>query len=840
MKKKEINSHSKGVANLKQLDIENVLRDFGKESRIYSHMISIFRSIISSQHDSKARKIYEYYRKLYSSGSPENKDNYENTRGSALYNLAALHTYITLVSKLFAYNTICYYSYGKRLKECLNTKNIGDLIEDLESMEKGTLVNDEPKITNFPGEEAYIYSWFIDHIESSATLKNGIREAIEKVSSYDPLYLIRHRSRVRDVFGELYQDLIDRDIRRSLGEFYTPQWLSDLLASETLQLALMKGLSRGSLSIIDPMCGSGSIILSFIKKISSIGSRLRPDKVEVSGLEVNAASLILARSQYIVSAIDILSKKFTSTGLLEVPVYSCNILELDQCQRNIVRKHRVLATNPPWINWEDLSQELREKYRDLWKRYGLLGSSDTYDAPYSRMGRAKRDLSTLLFYISVDKLLKRGGIAGFIITQSVFKSIASERFRRFQLPDGTPIKAVKVHDFSNINTFKDAFSRASIGLWIKGRKTVYPLKYIVWVKDPKNRVRAIETRAYPISKSTGVWLTIPNDIRILHRKMVGRSDYRAYSGLVTSMNSVYWVSVLEDLGKVVKVINLGAAGKTKVTPTEAYIEKELVYPLVRGRDLFKWGFRHSHHIVVPSRSDGKPISLDEMVLRYPNAYRYFARYMYELSNRGGEPYRSSLASWRKIIDHIEPDRASYIDEAAEKLAVNVGSRREVPFYYIFNTKNIFSRYKVAWRYITKSFYTAVISEIYDPKTSTHKTPVLDCKLMYIPTDRHDEAHYISAFLNSSPVRLLMRLIGVETQMSVHLLSYINLARYNHRDSIHRELSRLSIEAHRCFSSGCSSRDLESIEHDIDLSIIELYGIEPSIIDRVRRYLDILE
>ncbi len=112
--------------------------------------------------------------------------------------------------------------------------------------------------------------------------------------------------------------------------------------------------------------------------------------------------------------------------------------------------------------------------------------------------------------------------------------------------------------------------------------------------------------------------------------------------------------------------------------------------------------------------------------------------------------------------------------------------------------------------------------------------------MYIPTDRHDEAHYISAFLNSSPVRLLMRLIGVETQMSVHLLSYINLPRYNHRDSIHRELSKLSIEAHRCFSSGCSSRDLESIEHDIDLSIIELYGIEPSIIDRVRRYLDILE
>jgi type I restriction-modification system DNA methylase subunit len=51
-----------------------------------------------------------------------------------------------------------------------------------------------------------------------------------------------------DFLKELYQELVDPEQRKLLGEFYTPDWLAETMINEVLK-------DNPELSIMDPACG---------------------------------------------------------------------------------------------------------------------------------------------------------------------------------------------------------------------------------------------------------------------------------------------------------------------------------------------------------------------------------------------------------------------------------------------------------------------------------------------------------------------------------------------------------------------------------------------------------
>ena len=65
----------------------------------------------------------------------------------------------------------------------------------------------------------------------------------------------------RDVLRDFYQDLVPEELRKSLGEFYTPDWLVEhsgrLATSETSGLLFR---------LLDPTCGSGLFLLEAIEQ----------------------------------------------------------------------------------------------------------------------------------------------------------------------------------------------------------------------------------------------------------------------------------------------------------------------------------------------------------------------------------------------------------------------------------------------------------------------------------------------------------------------------------------------------------------------------------------------
>lgn len=136
--------------------------------------------------------------------------------------------------------------------------------------------------------------------------------------------------------------------------------------------------------------------------------------------------------------------------------------------------------NPPWVNWEHLPDKYRQSIAPLWTRYDIF-SHKGFDAI---LGKSKDDISVLMTYTVMDRLLKDKGRLGFVITQSVFKTGGGgQGFRRFRIPQGqaqpTPLAVIHVDDMVSLNPFEGASNRTAVMVLEKGKPTTYPVPYTV-------------------------------------------------------------------------------------------------------------------------------------------------------------------------------------------------------------------------------------------------------------------------------------------------------------------------------------------------------------------------
>jgi hypothetical protein len=281
-----------------------------------------------------------------------------------------------------------------------------------------------------------------------------------------------------------------------------------------------------------------------------------------------------------------------------------------------------IVGNPPWVNWEHLPDGYRRSIAPLWARYDLFPHKG-FDAI---LGKSKDDISVLMTYTVMDRLLKENGRLGFIITQSVFKTGGGgQGFRRFQIHPrkgkATSLRVVHVDDMVSLNPFEGASNRTAVTVLEKGQPTRYPVPYTVWRKmagatgrsSPRftyastlDEVQAATQRlhfdAEPVDPQdpTSPWLTArPKALKAI-RKVLGKSDYGAHEGVNTGgANAVYWVEkVLERPDGLVVVRNLVEGAKIKVDEVTEPIEPDLLYPLLRGRDVQRWRAEPSALILI--------------------------------------------------------------------------------------------------------------------------------------------------------------------------------------------------------------------------------------------------
>ncbi|HXG65171.1 MAG TPA: N-6 DNA methylase, partial [Blastocatellia bacterium] len=465
-----------------------------------------------------------------------------------------------------------------------------------------------------------------------------------------------------------------------------------------------------------------------------------------------------------------------------------------------------VAGNPPWVNWESLPGDYRDSQKPLWQEYGLF----TLSGSAGRLGGGKKDLSMLFVYVAVDNYLHEGGGLGFVITQTVFKTKgAGDGFRRLRFArDGRSavIKPLIVHDLSAMQVFEGATNRTAVFVCEKQKKDfAYPVPYHVWrgpariaqeetITDVQEVTEIVELSAVPVEreKLTSPWLTLPSKAMEGVQKALGKSHYTAHAGAYTGgLNGCFWIRILHKLKDDYLLIeNLHDVGKIKVEHVQTVIEPDLVYPLLRGRDVSRWYAEPSAHIILAQDPEARRgIPETEMKRKYPKTYAYLKKFEPQLRKRAS-------SSVRRLMD-----------SGAFYSMFAVGPYTMAP-------------YKVVWREQSSQFQAAKIA----PKDG--KAVIPDHKLMAVSCSSENEADYLAALLGSAPCKLIVASYVISTSTSTHVLEHIAIPSFQAMNPIHKNLALLSKRCHEA----AAEQDMDtvhSLEDEIDQLAANLWGIATS-------------
>ena len=529
-------------------------------------------------------------------------------------------------------------------------------------------------------------------------------------------------------------------------------------------------------------------------------------------------------------------------------------------------KFDYVVGNPPWVNWENLPEEYREISRPLWDHYGMSKVVST--------GAFKKDLAMLFLVRCFDLYLKPGGKLGFLVPFTLFKTQAGAGFRAFL---ARRAKIHVVHDLVTLYPFEGVTNRTSAVVVEKIcelnvdimpnyerercikitpkiiEENTKGIRHIIWV-NPTGRAIPTDAPLDEVFKETkryeavmlpvdpkepgSAWMQItPRAVEAVRKLLRGTQYYEAYAGVLTALNQVYYVQVKGKTpdGKLI-ITNPPEPGTKKIVKqVDATVEPDLVYPLLRGKDVKKWYIDFKErYIVLPHYEDGKPIPHSTMRIKYPLTWQYLYLFFDDLINRSGGFLKQKLAPYKK-----------HPIERAEKLTV--------PFYYVMNNvKASLVPYKVVWKRIAGaitgkavSFACAVVEPI------GGKPTVPDDSTILVETKTPEEAYYIAGLLNSTIIRAIIASYTYELRQETHIVDVIKIPRFDPNNELHKKITGLSMKAHelaKCIYAKAkpdycrgidTEEELRSVERELDLAVAQLFGLSEEDFREFERLLAIL-
>jgi N-6 DNA Methylase len=443
----------------------------------------------------------------------------------------------------------------------------------------------------------------------------------------------------------------------------------------------------------------------------------------------------------------------------------------------------VLVGNPPWVRWSRLPQTYRSRVKQFCNYYGLVSGK-------GYTGGIETDISTVVLYSAADHWLKDEGKVGILITWTVFKSASARGFRLGVLPNNKGLRIREIASPIKIQPFPDATNETSIYVGEKvksGKSAVFDkTHYEEWKPsgvvriDPRAELSDVLASvkldvgvASPVSDwGSPLWTGSAKAFKEASI-MRGRSAYleSAHRGTISDLARLYWVKVEKysaatDRALIRTLTPAELTKAAKIDPVEgAWIEAELLHPLVRGRDAGRYATRtDGWYQIIPNRHYEEVESEEDFAEKYPCAYSYFSNYRDLLVKR---------STYRRYQKHL-------------------------PFYVIYCVGAYsFARWKVVWmeQQEPKSFRCAVISDFSD-SLLPNKRAIPDHKLYLADFASKEEAHFVCAYLNSRVVRTWLGGFLHGKQIGTSIFEYMKTPTYNSEDKDHQRLSEISVEAHR--------------------------------------------
>ena len=150
---------------------------------------------------------------------------------------------------------------------------------------------------------------FVSWITKAPRGRSWARELFRTVDQYD------WGARESDVLRNVYMEIVPKADRKLYGEYYTPDWLANLIVEETLdpnwleaaiRAAYNEGAPPPKIGVLDPTCGSGTFLFHAARRILAEIPRLLPtaDANEqarivshlVHGIDIHPVAVEMARA----------------------------------------------------------------------------------------------------------------------------------------------------------------------------------------------------------------------------------------------------------------------------------------------------------------------------------------------------------------------------------------------------------------------------------------------------------------------------------------------------------------------------------------------------------------
>jgi SAM-dependent methyltransferase len=123
-----------------------------------------------------------------------------------------------------------------------------------------------------------------------------------------------------DVLKVLYQSVIAPDVRKRLGEYYTPDWLAELMIDEVID-------DPANERVLDPACGSGTFLFHAVRRYldSALGAGVPAARAlegvtnSVFGMDLHPVAVALAQTTYLMAIGP--ERLAQRTHVVSIPVY---------------------------------------------------------------------------------------------------------------------------------------------------------------------------------------------------------------------------------------------------------------------------------------------------------------------------------------------------------------------------------------------------------------------------------------------------------------------------------------------------------------------------------------
>ncbi|MHA1830535.1 MAG: restriction endonuclease subunit M [Candidatus Helarchaeota archaeon] len=259
-----------------------------------------------------------------------------------------------------------------------------------------------------------------DEIPISSTLAFLLNDFIEEIEKYD-VSLINE-----DVIGKVYELIIPEIDKHLKGQYYTPQWIADLIAELTIKTADDK--------ILDTSCGSGTFLISAYKKLSEFPGNGHSKIIDqLTGIDINYFPAHLAALNLIIRditkkhdnlkilPIDFFKLRARTKTLIPLDYLSLTSNKPDQKQEfSLTAKFDAIITNPPYTESREIGDA---RYKNFIRKIAL-------DNPKQLAGSIGIHG---YFYTHANHFLKNKGRIGFIVSNSFLETKSGRSLCKFFL-----------------------------------------------------------------------------------------------------------------------------------------------------------------------------------------------------------------------------------------------------------------------------------------------------------------------------------------------------------------------------------------------------------------------